>query len=425
MSGIRVVVIAVVTCCFFVLGSFSPLLAAGSETMHLIELLKAKKIITQEEADQLISEVNASAQKEEMEKAQAKASSSKEASLPAALRGFKFGTTIYSEWRSRNPDSGSSTNEFNVNRAYLTLTRDINDWLGMNLTADLFKAKDPADSSNGYELRMKYAYGEIKLCGTTTELGLVHTSSDAYDSSIWPYRVQDNHLLDSLGIQSTADFGVVNRGVFGGYMDEDYLRYASKPFAGKWGGYMIGVYNGSGYTKSEANNNKVISGTIYVRPLPRVSVLKGLQLAYTGSIGKSNSTFDPAVAPGANPTEYPDFNANVVQLSLQEPLYTIMGQYYWGDATATSTEENSRKAFLVDAFLRVPRCEKTRIFGKYVFYDPDTDVGNNSEKKYVAGLSYDISSEFMPFFAFEKKNYDSVVAGSDYDQYQLGFQLKF
>jgi hypothetical protein len=117
--------------------------------------------------------------------------------------------------------------------------------LGMNFTSDLFTAKDPNDVNNGLELRIKFAFVDLKLLGTESMLGMIPTPSDSYDSSIWPYRVQGNNLLDGLGIQATADLGVVNMGVFGGYMDEDYLRYATKPFAGKWGGYMIGLYNGS------------------------------------------------------------------------------------------------------------------------------------------------------------------------------------
>ena len=69
--------------------------------------------------------------------------------------------------------------------------------------------------------------------------------------------------------------------------------------------------------------------------------------------------------------------------------------------------------------------EKLRIFGKYYRYDPNTDQSNLGYKTYVAGLSYDVATEFMPFVAFERRNYESTLAGIDYDKYQIGFQLKF
>ena len=251
---------------------------------------------------------------------------------------------------------------------------------------------------------------------------MIPTPSDAYDSAIWPYRAQGSNLWDGLGIQSTSDLGISNQGAIGGYMDESYLKFAVKPFAGKWGGYFVGIYNGPGFNNTEANGNKVVSGLVYVRPLPTAPVLRGLQLAYVGTYGKSNATF----APGAGvATDYPDFQANIVQASLQQEYFTIMGQYYWGQATAISNEQNDRKGYLAEAFMRVPNMEKLRIFGKYYYYDPNRDRSDLGYKTYVAGLSYDVTSEFMPFVALERRNYESTLAGSDYDKYQIGFQLKF
>jgi hypothetical protein len=410
-------------CFFFMWGGLAPLLAAESDTMRLINLLKSKKILTQEEADALLSEVDAGAKAERAAaKEEMKTAVSKGEFLPPALRGFKFGTTIYGEWNNKTTDGAASTNQFVLNRAYLTLTKDVNDWLGMNITADLFNSVDPADNRNGLQLRLKYAYANLNLYGTTTQVGMIPTPSDYYDSAIWPYRVQGQNLLDGLGIQSTSDLGVSNQGAFGGYMDGDYLKYAAKPFAGKWGGYYVGIFNGAGYTNTEANNNKVGSGLVYVRPFPTVALLKGLQLAYFGTYGQSNSTF--AAGQGVT-TDYPNWRVNVGQVSLQQEYFTIMGQYYWGKGTFVSTEEHDREAYLAAAFMRIPGVEKLRVFGKYYYYDPNKDQANDSYKTYIAGLSYDFANEFMPFIAFERRKYESTIAGADYDKYQIGFQMKF
>jgi hypothetical protein len=407
----------------FIWGTVTPLCAAEADVSRLIELLKSKNILTQQEADSLMTELNANTRKERAEiKEEMKAAAGKGEFLPPALRGFKFGTTIYSEWNNRTTDNVGSTNQFNVNRAYITLTKDVNDWLGMNITTDLFSSVDPADIRDGFQVRLKYAYANISLFGTTTQVGMIPTPSDAYDSAIWPYRVQGNNFWDGQGIEPTSDLGVSVQGPIGGYMDADYLKYAAKPFAGKWGGYYVGLYNGGGFNNTEANGNKVVSGLVYVRPLPMMPILKGLQFAYAGAYGKSNSTF----APGAGVvTDNPDFQANIVQASLQHEYFTIMGQYYWGKATAVSTEENDRKGYLVDAFVRIPTMEKLRVFGKYYYYDPNRDRSNLGYKTYVAGLSYDVAPEFMPFVAFERRNYESTPAGNGYDKYQIGFQLKF
>ncbi len=55
----------------------------------------------------------------------------------------------------------------------------------------------------------------------TTEMGLVHTPSDAYDSiHLALPRPGQEHFLDDHGIQASADLGIANQGVFGGNMDE-------------------------------------------------------------------------------------------------------------------------------------------------------------------------------------------------------------
>lgn len=412
---------------FFVWGTIANTWAGEKE---LIELLIKKNIITQEEADQLLKESKFTAEKEKTEikkevKSEIQENMKKDVAkgdyLPPVLRGFKFGTTIFADWEAKSTNNGSSTNQFALNRAYATLTKEFNGWLGMNITSDLFTSKDVNDIGQGLELRLKYAYAELKLLGTNTEMGLVHTPSDAYDSAIWPYRVQGKHLMDDLGIQASADLGIDNYGTFGGHMDDEYLKFASKQFAGKWGGYWLGIYNGPGYTNTEANTNKTVSGLVYIRPAPMVPVLNGVQLAYVGSYGSSNSTFTAA----GKTNDYPNWQMNIGQISFQHANFTLMGQYYWGQGTSTSREENKRRAYLVEGFVRIPRVEKLRAFGRWYNFDPNTDVSSDDYTTYVAGVSYDVTSAFMPFVAWEHRNFSSSKFGNDYDMAQIGFQLKY
>jgi hypothetical protein len=419
---------------------------------ELINLLKKKGIITQQEAEQLLQEVRSETQKEREDakksitteiKADIKKDADKGEFMPKALKGFKFGAQIFTEWNAVNrfdgyaPTSttapGKNSNAFVLNRGQFTLSKDINDWLGMNITADLFYSTDiqgtTNDATNGAELRLKAAYANMKFYGTDTMVGMVPTPSDGYDNSIWAYRVQGKNLLDDLGILSTYDTGIANQGVFGGYMDDEYLKFASKPFAGKWGGYMIGLYNGSGFTTTtgEGNQNKVVSGLIYFRPFPTVSVLKGLQLAYFGAYGNSNKR---STVPGQT-SQYPTFEVNMGQVSLLHSYFGIMGQYYWGQGAATGTEDNKRVGYLAEGYVRLPGVEKFRAFGKLYSYDPDTNRDNNDYKIFVYGLSYDVTPELMPFVALERRyNQNNVAPGTtaaniDYSKYQIGVQVKF
>lgn len=406
------------------LGGLSPVWGGEMDALHLINLLKKKGVLTQEEADDLVKEVRSNAKKEKTEiKSEIKEDMTKVAQkgdfLPKALKGFTFGSTIFGEWNYKNIDKGKLTNDFNVNRAYITLKKEFTPWMDMRITTDLFTSKDAEDKGNGLEVRMKYAYVNLKLLGTSTEIGLVHTPSDDYDSSIWPYRVQGKHYLDNHSIQASADLGIVNKGTFGGNMDNDYLSKVSKSFAGKWGGWMAGVHNGAGYDLPEANTNKVFSGLVYFRPAPTVSILKGLQLAYYGNYGKSNSNFTTA----GRTADYPDWQINLGQISLQHEMFAVMGQYYWGKGTKSSTEDNDRKGHLIAGYVKIPGMEKLRVFGKYDYFDPNTNKAKDDYTTYIAGVSYDVSKEFMPFLAWERRKYESSTG--DYDKFQAGFQLNF
>jgi hypothetical protein len=424
----KIICFFIILACLLVWGNMASVRAGESDA--LINILKKKGILSQDEADKILEEMRASTQKEKAEvkteaKTEIKDDIKKAAGagefLPSALKGFKFGSTIFMEWNTKNyKDPQGGSNQFNLNRAYLTLSKEINDWMGLSATADLFTSKDSGDKGNGLELRLKYANMYLKFYDTITQIGMIGTPSDTYDSAIWPFRVQGKHLIDDAGIQASADIGISNQGVLGGYMDDEYLKFASEPFAGKWGGYMVGVYNGPGYTYTESNNNKVISGVVYLRPFPTVSILKGIQLAYVGTYGKSNEKFA-----SGDTTEYPDWKMNVGQISLQHQYFTVMAQYYRGKGTSTSTEDKDRKGYLVEAFTRIPGLEKLRIFGRYYYYDPDIDTDNDGWKKYVAGLAYDVTREFMLFIAWERLDNEPTNGSKDYNQFQAGFQLKF
>lgn len=415
------------SCCFMTLGCLlawgtrAPLVAGEIDAMHLLNLLQKKGVITQEESNDLMKEVRDNAKKEKTElKEELKSDAAKGTWVPSALKDLRVGATIFGEWNSKNVKNGASTNDFNVNRAYLTLRKGFTPWLDMRLTTDLFTSKDADDKGNGLEVRMKYAYFNLKFGTSATEIGLVHTPSDDYDSAIWPYRVQGKHFLDNNGIQSSADLGIMTKGTFGGNMDKEYLDTVSNAYAGKWGGYMVGIYNGAGYDNTEANTDKAISALIYFRPAPMVSMIKGLQFAYYGNYGKSNANFTAA----GRTADFPDWQVNIGQVSWQHKLFALMGQYYWGKGTKSSTDENEKSGYVGAAYMKIPGLEKLRIFGKYEYFDPNTKKDKDGFSTYIAGLSYDVTRELMPFFAYENRQFEAS-GGADYTKYQVGFQFNF
>ncbi len=403
------------------LGSRHQVQAGEVDALHLINLLKQKGVLTQEEADGLMKEARKQAQAEKAElKEEIKKEGEKGSYLPKALKDFGFSTTMFAEYNLKDTEGGKTQNQFLLNRLYLTFKKKVTPWLGFNATTDIFTSKDANDVGNGLEVRMKYAMAQLYLGGTTTELGLIHNASDMYDSDIWPYRVQGKHFLDRHGIQASADYGVGILGPFGPTVDKKNY-YGSNNYDGKWGGYQVGVYNGPGYDNpGDNNNNKVISGLVYFRPLPNIDQMKGLQLAYVGSYGQSDKNFTA----NGKTNDFPDWQINIGQLSYQHKWFTLMGQYYWGKGTKNSTEDNDRSGWVAAGFVRIPGAEKMRLFGKVDYYDPNKDVSNDGVTTYIAGISYDLTKEFMPYMAWERTDNENPKTG-DSNMYQIGFQYKF
>ena len=251
----------------------------AGEADVLIDVLEKKGVLTPEEAKDAAAEVK---------KAKDEA---KPAELPKGLQGISIQGTYFLEYYHKDFDDDSIEDfgSFKVERAYLTIKKEFTQWFSSRLTADITydskRGDAGADASEvGWEFRLKYAYGKFDFkdlggssVNLSSEVGLVHTFSDDYDSSLWPYRCQGKHYLDSHSIMSSADFGL-NAKIELGSMDKDFKKRISKKYAAKWGGVWLGDYNGSGYNKSEVNDNKVVEAGIYVRPLNMIKFIEGFRI---------------------------------------------------------------------------------------------------------------------------------------------------
>jgi hypothetical protein len=79
-------------------GAWQPVQAGEVDALHLINLLKQKGILTQEEADSLIKEVRKTAKEEKSAlKEGFKGDDNKGDNPPGRQRGVKLGTTIFAE----------------------------------------------------------------------------------------------------------------------------------------------------------------------------------------------------------------------------------------------------------------------------------------------------------------------------------------
>ena len=159
-------------------------------------------------------------------------------------------------------------NSFNVGRAYVNITGQLSHRLAFRVTPDIFTPSSTDSSSvvGSYVFRLKYTYGQLNLDdwltkGSWVRFGLQQTPFVDYEEGAYRYRFQGTIFPDREGKLTSSDKGVSGR-------------YA---FKGNHGDVHVGVYNGEGYSKSEANDQKAIQGRLTVRPAPQ-GPLHGLRV---------------------------------------------------------------------------------------------------------------------------------------------------
>src|ERR1700682_5234502 len=188
---------------------------------------------------------------------------------------FSIGATIFSDYtyvsspKATDADGNSiHSSSFNVTRAYINVTGNLNHWLAFRITPDVAReTSTPASLSGSQLFRLKYAFAQFNLDdwatkGSWLRLGVQQTPYVDYTEGIYRYRFQGTIFPEREGFLSSADAG------FSGHYN----------FPGNYGDLHVGFYNGENYNKAETNNQKAVQIRGTVRPLPLGGILKGLRV---------------------------------------------------------------------------------------------------------------------------------------------------
>jgi hypothetical protein len=190
---------------------------------------------------------------------------------------FKVGSTIFGDYtyidspKVTDADGNSiHSSSFNVSRAYINVTGNLNHLVAFRVTPDISRETGAGSSLAGsYTFRLKYAYAQLNLDdwapkGSWVRFGLQQTPLLDYEEGIYRYRFQGSIFVEREGFLTSSD-----NGLSGHY---------SLP--GNYGDIHGGYYNGEGYSKAETNNEKAFQIRGSLRPFPLGGALKGLR--FTG-----------------------------------------------------------------------------------------------------------------------------------------------
>jgi len=306
---------------------------------------------------------------------------------------YYYNISGYPDWYEKAAEN--DYNGFELSRVYFGAKVNLAEHWSMRVLSDIAREssyeieaidEDEDGETDDYELSenkktgkfgvyIKYAYLDYAPHESFAVRGGLHqTPWVGFVDKYWGYRFVAKSLTDKNKLDTSADLGLSLHG----------------KLPGGFGGYQAGVFNGEGYKHPEENEGKAGHLRVNLTPLSMVDALKGLTLAgavryekidpdieHTGNLYTAlvhykyeiNDDMDVGVGfEFAGATETPIRNAEDEEI-VESMGYSIFGRFSFPYGLA--------------------------LFGRYDFFDPDTendedaDIGWQDEESFmVAGISY-------------------------------------
>ena len=240
------------------------------------------------------------------------------------LGGVQIGGLWYLAYQAGDaynlmPGKTRSYSQFRIKRGYINFQAALQPWLDVRITPDVTQ-----DQTGDFKVRIKYLYAKFKGRGAGpiqkpyVEFGVAHMPWLDFEEHINRFRMQDTMFMERSGLFNSADTGFTLGSNLGPDMPAEYMNNVNNSYAGRYGSWQLGVYNGGGYHAPERNSNKVLEARGSLRPLPEQ--LPGLQLHLFGVHGKANL---PEPDP---PAKLPEYDVLAGMASYEHKYFVLTGQ---------------------------------------------------------------------------------------------------
>ena len=181
-----------------------------------------------------------------------------------------FATTPCRPSRRRPTRTATSVTptSFNIGRAYLNVTGQINHLIAFRVTPDIVRESGSGSSSAGsYVYRLKYAYGQFNL-------------DDWMTRGTWArFGMQQTPWIDFIDTSTATAFrDRRSRTAKASCPRRTSARRSTTTSTNNYGDVHTGFYNGDNYNQPEANDQKAWMTRGTVRPLPASAALRGLRV---------------------------------------------------------------------------------------------------------------------------------------------------
>lgn len=316
------------------------------------------------------------------------------------------------------PNELIHSSRFMLKRSYFTLKKNLSKTISVRYTQDLTVDTEGGDAGN-VETRLKYLYVKVQpeiknraFSGNWMEFGMVHRPWLDYEQKINSYRVQDNMAIERARLFNSADFGMVFGGNIGPKMDKKFLSEVNGAMPGKYFSYVIGLYNGGGYSGAEMNINKVVAARISVRPL--ADLFPYLQLSGYANIGKGNTEASP---------EFNQFLGFVAYTGKQLTFTTqfhhgigdFRGRYVFPNDPSHSLQ-NEGYSFFTE--YKIPKTSVS-LWGRYDHFEVETVTSET--RRYIGGLAYRFNKNLRVVVNTE----GTTIDGDTETVYEVNLEISF
>jgi hypothetical protein len=285
---------------------------------------------------------------------------------PPATPSVTVGGVVYAQYLYQFKDTANHVNNFDITRSYINVIGKFAGGLGTRVTADIYRNTD-----NSLAYRLKYAYAAYTPGGSalTFKLGEIHTPWLDWEEALWDYRMQGQMAMERGGYISSSDFGA---GVDGNWK-KDLVNM------------QVGIYNGENYNRGTGDQRKDAMGRVSARLMTTDdgSRVGGLRLTGYGQVGR--------------PTGGGVRDRWIGMLSYRSKMLTLAGEYARTKdrqdappAPATPAADIEGEVMSVFGVLKIPN-SRAAIIGRVDLTDPDTDVSDNRQTRFIAGVSYQLT----------------------------------
>lgn len=250
-------------------------------------------------------------------------------------------------------------NVFDVTRLYLNVNGQLSRNVRFRFTPDVRRSTD-GSLAGTLVMRVKYAFVEfdnVKAARSWVRFGAHQTPWLDFEESIDRYRVQGTMFAEREAlIPGSSDFGVGYFTPLGKYID-----------------IQTGIYNGEGYSQTDANKYKSVQGRVTVRPFAGTGIANGFRLS-----GFYNAGWYAADRPR---------RLGIVMGTFEHSHLVATLQYLAATENPNAVRDIDRRGSSGFVELRQGLAGWAAL-ARIDLFDPDRVIAGNSQRRVIAGAAY-------------------------------------